>query len=95
MLLNVVKHSGVQAASVALTRPHPDWVEVTVSDEGVGFNPEAVLIENASRDGFGLHSIKQRLLLSGGVFEVKSQPGQGAVFTLRIPDQPCRQQNAF
>lgn len=94
MLLNVVKHSGVLTACVALTRPHPDWVEVTVSDEGVGFNPEAVLIENASRDGFGLHSIQQRLLLSGGAFEVKSQPGKGTIFTLRIPDQPCRQQNA-
>jgi signal transduction histidine kinase len=91
----VVKHSGVLTACVALTRPHPDWVEVTVSDKGVGFNPEAALNAGDSRNGFGLHSIKQRLILSGGAFDVKSQPGQGAVFTLRIPDQPCCPQNAF
>jgi PAS domain S-box-containing protein len=95
LLLNVVKHSGVLTACVALTRPHPDWVEVTVSDKGVGFNPEAALNAGDSRNGFGLHSIKQRLILSGGAFDVKSQPGQGAVFTLRIPDQPCCPQNAF
>jgi PAS domain S-box-containing protein len=88
MLLNVVKHSGVLTACVALTRPHPDWIEVTVSDAGVGFNPETVLVENDSRNGFGLHSIQQRLILSGGAFEVKSQPGQGTIFKLRIPDLP-------
>ncbi|MEI6516707.1 MAG: PAS domain-containing protein [bacterium] len=94
MLLNVVKHSGVLRACVSLTRPHSDWVEVTVSDDGVGFNPEAVLGENGSKIGFGLHSIKQRLMLSGGEFEVKSQPGQGTVIKLRIPDLPCRQHDA-
>jgi signal transduction histidine kinase len=51
-----------------------------IEDDGVGFDPEAV------RPGCdGLSNMRQRLVRTGGVLEVSSASGRGAVLTMRIP----------
>lgn len=86
LLFNVVKHSGVARARVALTMPDPDHLQVTVSDEGQGFDPSAALApEGGEQRGFGLFSISERLSLLGGRFIVRAQPGCGVMSTLIAP----------
>lgn len=85
LILNVVKHSGVTCAKVGLSQ-HDDYIEITVSDEGVGFDPEQIgerAVDTAT--GFGLLSIRERLELIGGRFNVESSPQQGTRLTLTSP----------
>lgn len=37
--------------------------------------------------GFGLFSVRERLVLLGGSMEIQSAPGQGSRFILKVPGQ--------
>ena len=89
LLFNVVKHAGVTAARVQVTRHDPDHIRVVVSDEGTGFGgPEAVQPGGSLLvGGFGLFSIRERLHLIGGRLDVATGPGQGTRITLVAPCQ--------
>lgn len=85
LLLNVVKHSRVKSACVHLRRLREDGVEITVSDSGSGFDPVEARAREGAHGGFGLFSIRERLELLGGSFEIESSPEKGSRFTLRVP----------
>jgi CheY-like chemotaxis protein len=59
---------------------------ITVEDRGIGFDP-AELVERAKAGhvGWGLFSIRERLTLLGGRFDIDSTPGRGARFRLIAP----------
>ena len=82
LLLNVVKHAKTHSARVSLSREDGRFLQIVVSDNGVGFEPARA---GAMEGGFGLFSIRERVGLIGGTFEVDSSPGKGARFTLRAP----------
>jgi len=77
--------------------PKDGFVEVSVTDTGVGIAPEdqeAVFEEfrqvgtadkKAEGTGLGLTLCRKFIELHGGKIWVKSQPGQGSTFTFRIP----------
>jgi PAS domain S-box-containing protein len=84
LLLNVVKHAGVNDAVVEAGRDGADlWIRV--SDQGKGFDPQAVLSAPERPPGLGLFSIRERLHLFRGRLDVESEPAQGARVTLRVP----------
>src|SRR5262245_161760 len=85
LLFNAVKHARVDRVTVDLTREPNDVLRITVSDQGAGFDPW--LIERAQTDqiGWGLFSIRERLTLLGGRFEIESAPGRGSRFVLTVP----------
>jgi signal transduction histidine kinase len=87
LLRNVAKHSGTEAASVAVRGDGRELV-VEVADNGRGFDAQLDLagISGAGR-GFGLWSIADRLQEVGGTWNVDAAPGRGARFVLRIPLQ--------
>jgi CheY-like chemotaxis protein len=58
-----------------------DRLQITVSDSGPGFDPAAL----AGAGGFGLFSIRERLNLIAGRFEIDSSPGNGSRFKLVVP----------
>jgi PAS domain S-box-containing protein len=84
LLFNVVKHAGVKSARVQVAR-FGDQVQITVIDEGSGFDTAQLRAEGGSSDGFGLFSIRERLELLGGRMEIDSAPGRGSRFTLLAP----------
>ncbi|HET9830777.1 MAG TPA: PAS domain S-box protein, partial [Vicinamibacterales bacterium] len=86
LLFNVVKHAGVDQVDVALTCDANDMLCIRVIDEGVGFDA-AGLAERTktSHVGWGLFSIRERLTLLGGRFEIDSAPGKGTRFCLTAP----------
>ncbi|HEX9002975.1 MAG TPA: two-component regulator propeller domain-containing protein [Blastocatellia bacterium] len=86
-LNNIVKHSRATAASFRLERDTRS-LRLTVDDNGQGFSPEAMAADS-SRRGFGLLGMAERVRLLGGVYSLRSAPGQGTTTTIKLnlPDQ--------
>jgi PAS domain S-box-containing protein len=79
-LQNAVKYSGVRVFHVNLCG-NPDGLELTVSDNGIGFDEH----EQFSRQGLGLISMRERLQMVHGVFDIRTQPGGGTTISARVP----------
>ena len=80
-LTNVRKHSG---ASKAVVRVRDDLVLTTfvIEDDGHGFD---VTTQPFTRDGFGLHSMRERMELLGGTLTIDSEPGRGTRVVAAVP----------
>lgn len=85
VLLNAVKHAGIDSAKVSMVRVGTE-LQITVEDRGVGFEPAFV---EGKTHGFGLFSVKRRLELLGGAMDVVSAPGAGTRVTLKAPVVNC------
>jgi signal transduction histidine kinase len=75
-----------------------DWIEVSVSDSGIGMTPEqqAKIFEEFTQadsstaqrfggTGLGLAITRKLARMMGGDVTVASEPGKGSVFTVRLP----------
>jgi signal transduction histidine kinase len=83
LLRNVIKHSGVQAATVTVTRS-ADELRVVVEDRGVGFEWQLSLFEPRAH-GFGLWSVADRVREATGDMTVDTGPGRGCRVTVVFP----------
>jgi signal transduction histidine kinase len=83
LLFNVVKHARVARATANLALTADDRIQVTIADEGIGFDPAAVFSRQPV--GWGLFGIRERLSLLGGSLAIESAAGRGARFTLELP----------
>jgi PAS domain S-box-containing protein len=83
LLLNVAKHANVEVAHVDV-RSDDGLLLIAVTDSGVGFDKRLVEAP-APGAGFGLVSMRERLRLIGGEFDIDTRPGDGAVATLTVP----------
>lgn len=75
---NAAKHSKGDLVSLSLKKNH-DRLELTVSDNGRGFDLSNTLARQRSRRGLGLTSMRERTELSGGSFSIQSVLGKGTV----------------
>ena len=78
-LRNVVKHSQATKITVRLTGAD-NYLTLEVSDDGVGFE-----MESSKFAGPGLISMRERIHLINGRFEIWSSPGQGTRLTASAP----------
>jgi len=62
-----------------------DTIEISVEDNGTGFDAKEVLLQGNKKNCLGLFSIKQRIEYLGGGMTITSQPGAGSRITLRVP----------
>lgn len=85
-LHNTLRHARASRAEVELT-VGPDGVTLTVSDDGVGFDPAAPP-RSSELGGFGLRGMYERARLLGGELTVDTAPNQGTRITVRIPTRP-------
>ena len=89
---NAVRHGargkkGVGTVTLA-TREYPDRYEITVADDGPGFDPDAPVLADDGREHIGISNVRSRLeQISGGCLRIQSQPGQGTVVTIEIPKE--------
>jgi signal transduction histidine kinase len=83
LLRNVVKHAGVQAAMVTITR-NPEELRAVVEDRGVGFEWQLSLFEPRAH-GFGLWSVADRVRDAAGEMSVETGPGRGCRVTVVFP----------
>jgi signal transduction histidine kinase len=77
-LTNCVRHAHAGRISVDV-RARDEWLEVTVSDDGVGLDPRR------RAGGFGLRGIEERARELGGSVTLESATGQGATLSIRLP----------
>jgi PAS domain S-box-containing protein len=84
LLVNVAKHAHAGSAEVLLNW-RGETLELTVADDGVGFDPGEGGPASLSQPGFGLFSIRERLRDLGGRLEITSAPGKGTSATLVLP----------
>ena len=62
-----------------------DLLQVTISDNGIGFDMDAVLRDPEKWDHFGIRGILERARLVGGEATIDSKKGRGTRIVLRIP----------
>ena len=77
-LNNVSRHALAASVLVSLERID-DCLVLTVTDDGQGFDAEAVL------EGCGLAGMRERGNLVGGRLTVRSRPGEGTRVALHVP----------
>jgi PAS domain S-box-containing protein len=86
LLFNAVKHAQVDRVTVELAREPGDMLSITVADQGIGFDPAGLVDRaKAGQAGWGLFSIRERLTLLGGRFDIESASGRGTRFRLIAP----------
>jgi PAS domain S-box-containing protein len=86
LVFNAVKHSRVDRITIDLSVVEDDAICITVADQGIGFDLAGLVErEKAGKAGWGLFSVRERLTLLGGRFEIESAPGQGTRFRLIAP----------
>ena len=78
-LSNVRKHSEAASVSVVL-RSKRTFVEVSVMDNGRGFDPREL-----GTDRLGLSGISERVRLLGGAVEIETSPGVGTTVRATLP----------
>jgi signal transduction histidine kinase len=82
-LNNVAIHAVASAVEVQIKKL-PDWICLTITDDGKSFDVKRVLrLKGNGR--LGLIGMKERLQMIGGKFSIKSTPGHGTTVTARIP----------
>ena len=79
-LHNVLKHARTGYVRVKVDG-NGNGIHLVVRDTGVGFDAEAVL----RRPGLGIVSMKERVRLVQGTFEIHSKPGQGTEVKVFVP----------
>jgi PAS domain S-box-containing protein len=84
LLFNVSKHAHTRSSAVSLKRVD-EFLQLTVTDQGLGFDPNVLLRAGGQGTGFGLFSVRERLQLFGGKLEVQSTPGQGSRVFISVP----------
>ncbi|HMZ21312.1 MAG TPA: triple tyrosine motif-containing protein, partial [Blastocatellia bacterium] len=80
-LNNIVKHSQAAQASVILTLRDTE-LQITISDDGRGFDPAAI---PPRRGGMGLTGLAERVRILGGTYQLHSTPGDGTQLRISIP----------
>ncbi len=84
LLMNASKYAKTHRAVVRLEQ-RDDRLEITVADEGVGFEPAKVIDREADHHGFGLFSIREQVERLKGEMRIDAAPGRGTRVQIDVP----------
>lgn len=83
-LHNALKHGRPRTVTLeARLAEKPEWIAVTVRDDGSGFTPGAQV--GAAQGHFGLTGMRERIERLNGTLRIESAPGQGATVHFEVP----------
>jgi len=86
MMNNALKHS--EATEYNLTMNEKDGrLHLSFSDNGKGFDLEAIKNSKAGKTGLGLKNLENRVGAAGGEMELKSKPGKGTSIQVTVNSQ--------
>lgn len=80
-LNNALKHAAATAVTVQLSQEKNGALKLTVTDNGQGFDPDAV----RDKGGMGLANMRQRAENAGGRLTIEATIGQGTAVTFYLP----------
>lgn len=84
LLVNIAKHADAKTVAINLATLNGD-IQITIKDNGKGFDTQKLNDKSTKSRGFGLFSIRERLTHIGGQFYIESQKGKGTKVILRAP----------
>jgi signal transduction histidine kinase len=84
LLTNISKHAGAAHVSIHIDRADGQ-IRMVIADDGKGFDTARLEEIIHQQQGFGLLSIRERLIHVGGTFTIESKAGQGTKVTLVAP----------
>lgn len=82
LLTNAHKHAEAEDIELTLVF-EAEHLELAITDDGVGFMPEAQSLRNDG--GQGLIGLRDRLLALGGTIDIKSKRGEGTTIKVTLP----------
>lgn len=82
-MTNVARHSHARIVTVSLELAG-DQVRLRVVDDGVGFDPTA-MVSTADRRRLGIAGMQERVTLLGGSLQITSAPGTGTTVLMVVP----------
>jgi PAS domain S-box-containing protein len=77
-LNNTAKHSRADTVDISLTKGD-SGIELSISDNGIGFDVQEIALREDSSRGMGLASMEERTDLSRGCFSIDSVKGIGTL----------------
>jgi signal transduction histidine kinase len=83
-MTNVAKHSSANCVELSLFETEAG-LELTINDNGIGFDIQGALNGPSTIRGLGLASMKERAELSGGNMEIRSRKGKGTAIRILWP----------
>jgi PAS domain S-box-containing protein len=76
-LTNVLKHSKPKSVEVQVMKRGAN-LELTVRDDGTGFDVDSAFRRAAAGESFGLLGMQERVRLAGGTLVIRSEQGRGS-----------------
>ena len=83
-LNNIQKYASARQVEVAVAAVD-DELSLLIRDDGEGFDAAEVLLGSDQQRGMGLVSMKERVEVTGGTFQLESSPGQGTAIAATWP----------
>jgi len=84
---NALKHSGAAQVNVELRHSRQE-LQLVVRDTGRGFNHHTVTSSDLPAGGLGVSGMRERVLMLGGRFSIRSEAGAGTTVEAAIPAGP-------
>jgi signal transduction histidine kinase len=81
---NARKHAKAEMITISI-QPQDDIIIVKISDNGAGFDTNAVLSNYDSRGSLGMVNLRERTELLSGTLSIESAVGKGTTITVLIP----------
>jgi len=79
-MTNIAKHSNANHITISLSQ-RDSMLDFSVEDNGRGFDVPSTMVNPAIQHGFGLISMRERVELSEGGFEIYSVEGEGTTIS--------------
>lgn len=84
---NALKHAEAKNVWVNL-RVNGSWLVASTTDDGKGFDVNAVMKNYSTRGSLGMINIQERAELAQGDARIESAPGKGTTVTVQVPLSP-------
>jgi PAS domain S-box-containing protein len=91
-LTNIVRHANASQAVVSSALSEGS-LEITIEDDGQGFNPDDLFGSETPGVGLGLLGMQERVDAVGGKLTLHSKPGQGTRVNVQLPNEEVTYEN--
>jgi two-component system NarL family sensor kinase len=84
LINNIIKHAEAKKVNIRIVFTE-EFLNITVIDNGKGFDATQLNFSGNSAFGLGLSNMKNRAMLIGADFSITSIPGTGTTANIRLP----------
>ncbi|MBS1579618.1 MAG: hypothetical protein JST29_08275 [Bacteroidetes bacterium] len=82
---NVIAHAQATYVKVKLLYPAKDTLELSIIDNGIGFNVKESRKKTSGDAGIGLAGLYKRAFQIGAAVDIKSKKGEGTTVKIQLP----------